>query len=145
MTNSVLHGGPPVVVAVDCDEDALQVRVRDGSRDLPAPRDAAQGDENGRGLALVAEMSDDWGVDPEARRQARLVRHPLTRTCDGEASGADASPSSCGWSTRLAPRAFLLGLGLPRDAGLVEASPRAIDPSTIWLDGAETAAAALES
>jgi anti-sigma regulatory factor (Ser/Thr protein kinase) len=65
VTNSVLHGGPPVVVAVDCDEDTLQVRVRDGSTALPAPRNAAQGDENGRGLALVAEMSADWGVDTE--------------------------------------------------------------------------------
>jgi anti-sigma regulatory factor (Ser/Thr protein kinase) len=65
VTNSVLHGGPPVVVAVDCDEDTLQVRVRDGSPALPAPRNAAQGDENGRGLALVAEMSADWGVDTE--------------------------------------------------------------------------------
>jgi anti-sigma regulatory factor (Ser/Thr protein kinase) len=66
VSNSVLHGGPPVVVAVDCDENALQVRVRDGSRDLPAPHDAAPGDENGRGLALVAEMSAEWGVDTEA-------------------------------------------------------------------------------
>ena len=65
VTNSVLHGGPPVVVAVDCDEATLQVRVRDGSPALPAPRDAASGDENGRGLALVAEMSADWGVDTE--------------------------------------------------------------------------------
>ena len=65
VTNSVLHGGPPVVVAVDCDEATLQVRVRDGSPALPAPRDAAHGDENGRGLALVAEMSADWGVDTE--------------------------------------------------------------------------------
>jgi anti-sigma regulatory factor (Ser/Thr protein kinase) len=65
VTNSVLHGGPPVVVAVDCTEHALQVRVRDGSPDLPFPRAAQQADENGRGLALVAAMSDDWGVDPE--------------------------------------------------------------------------------
>jgi anti-sigma regulatory factor (Ser/Thr protein kinase) len=65
VTNSVLHGGPPVVVAVDCDEATLQVRVRDGSPALPTPRDAAQGDEGGRGLALVAQMSADWGVDTE--------------------------------------------------------------------------------
>jgi anti-sigma regulatory factor (Ser/Thr protein kinase) len=64
VTNSVLHGGPPVVVAVDCTEDSLQVRVRDGSSELPARREAAQTDEGGRGLALVAEMSADWGVDP---------------------------------------------------------------------------------
>jgi anti-sigma regulatory factor (Ser/Thr protein kinase) len=65
VTNSVLHGGPPVVVAVDCDEDTLEVRVRDGSSALPTRRDAGQVDESGRGLALVAEMSSDWGVDPE--------------------------------------------------------------------------------
>ncbi len=64
VTNSVLHGGPPVVVAVDCAEDSLQVRVRDGSSELPARRDAKQTDESGRGLALVAEMSADWGVAP---------------------------------------------------------------------------------
>jgi anti-sigma regulatory factor (Ser/Thr protein kinase) len=64
VTNSVLHGGPPVVVAVDCTEDSLQVRVRDGSSELPARRDAEETDESGRGLALVAEMSADWGVDP---------------------------------------------------------------------------------
>ena len=69
VTNSVLHGGPPVVVAVDCDEATLQVRVRDGSPTMPAPRDAASGDENGRGLALVAEMSADWGVDTEEDRK----------------------------------------------------------------------------
>ena len=65
VTNSVLHGGPPVVVGVDCNGNELQVRVRDGSPAMPAPRSAQQSDEHGRGLALVAEMSADWGVDPE--------------------------------------------------------------------------------
>lgn len=65
VTNSVLHGGPPVVVAVDCDEETLHVRVRDGSTRMPEPRDALQADENGRGLALVATMSDAWGVETE--------------------------------------------------------------------------------
>jgi hypothetical protein len=53
------------VVAVDCNGDELQIRVRDGSPAMPAPRAAQQNDEGGRGLALVAEMSADWGVDPE--------------------------------------------------------------------------------
>lgn len=65
VTNSVQHSGPPLVVAVDCDGERLQVRVRDGSHDVPSPREAAQGDENGRGLALVAALSDEWGIDPE--------------------------------------------------------------------------------
>lgn len=65
VTNSVLHGGPPVVVAVDCDGEALQVRVRDGSPTLPERRDAGQDAEGGRGLELVANLSAAWGVDPE--------------------------------------------------------------------------------
>jgi anti-sigma regulatory factor (Ser/Thr protein kinase) len=64
VTNSVLHGGPPVVVAVECDGDALQVRVRDGSTSLPERRHALHGDEGGRGLELVASLSAAWGVDP---------------------------------------------------------------------------------
>ncbi len=65
VTNAVLHGGPPLVVAVDCDGERLQVRVRDGSHETPRPRAADKADESGRGLALVAAMSDDWGVDPD--------------------------------------------------------------------------------
>ena len=65
VTNSVLHGGPPLVVAVECDGTSMQVRVRDGSSELPEPREAERSAESGRGLALVAAVSDDWGVDPE--------------------------------------------------------------------------------
>jgi anti-sigma regulatory factor (Ser/Thr protein kinase) len=63
VTNSVLHGGPPVVVEVDCDGNVLQVRVRDGSPELPNHRQAGQTDESGRGLALVDTLSSAWGVD----------------------------------------------------------------------------------
>jgi anti-sigma regulatory factor (Ser/Thr protein kinase) len=66
VTNSLQHGGPPLVVAVDCDDETLQVRVRDGSSTRPTPRDAAHADESGRGLALVSTLSADWGVDPDA-------------------------------------------------------------------------------
>lgn len=65
VTNSVLHGGPPVVVAVDCDGTALQVRVRDGSAQLPVRREADLSAENGRGMALLQDISAEWGVDPQ--------------------------------------------------------------------------------
>ena len=66
VTNSVLHGGPPIVLAVDCDGDGLHVRVRDGSPSLPAPRAASPGDENGRGMTLVELLTSTWGAHPVA-------------------------------------------------------------------------------
>ena len=63
VTNSVLHGGPPVVVAAECDGAALRVRVRDGSPELPVPRSAGPDAEGGRGLDLVRRISEEWGVE----------------------------------------------------------------------------------
>lgn len=31
---------------------------------MPAPRDAPDDAEGGRGLGLVGMLADDWGVDP---------------------------------------------------------------------------------
>ena len=36
VTNAVLHGGPPILLAIECDNTSLHVRVRDGSPTLPA-------------------------------------------------------------------------------------------------------------
>jgi anti-sigma regulatory factor (Ser/Thr protein kinase) len=64
VTNAVRYGGPPIVLAVDCDGAALHVRVRDGGASMPAPRRAAAGEESGRGMSLVDLLSSTWGVDP---------------------------------------------------------------------------------
>lgn len=66
VTNAVLHGGPPLVVEVDCDEVSLQVRVRDGGTALPVQREAGDDAESGRGMRLLEVLSDDWGVEPSA-------------------------------------------------------------------------------
>ncbi len=66
VTNSVLHGGPPIVLAIECTDDRLHVRVRDGSATLPTPRVATDTEENGRGLSLVDLLTDTWGVEPVA-------------------------------------------------------------------------------
>ena len=66
VTNSVVYGGPPIVIAVDCDTTTgLQVRVRDGSKKLPEPRDGGLMEEGGRGLSLLDTLSDEWGVEVE--------------------------------------------------------------------------------
>lgn len=66
ITNSVLHGGPPIVLAIDCDGESLRVRVRDGSSATPLAAEADGDAESGRGLSLVQLISDTWGVKPVA-------------------------------------------------------------------------------
>ena len=66
VTNSVLHGGPPIVLAIECDGEGLHVRVRDGSSVAPTAASAGQDDESGRGLSLVQLISSTWGVEPVA-------------------------------------------------------------------------------
>ncbi len=65
VTNAVRHGGPPVVLAVDCDSCGLEVRVRDGSSTLPVPRPAAPDAEDGRGFLLLDILSERWGIEAE--------------------------------------------------------------------------------
>lgn len=66
VTNSVRYGGPPIVLAIECDGEGLHVRVRDGSQDLPRPTQADLEDEGGRGLTLVELLTTTWGVEPVA-------------------------------------------------------------------------------
>ena len=65
ITNSVRHGGPPIVLALECDGDVLRARVRDGNPALPTPiTPSLASDEGGRGMSLVEVLTDTWGVDP---------------------------------------------------------------------------------
>lgn len=68
VANAIRHGQPPIIVAVECDETHdLVVRVRDMSPDPIVPRQADASAEDGRGLAIVDILSDEWGVEPDSR------------------------------------------------------------------------------
>ncbi|MFB9377002.1 ATP-binding protein [Kineococcus gynurae] len=70
VTNAVQHGSPPVTVALDCDpETGATIRVHDGGDAGPRLTTAVPEDTSGRGVALVAAVSADWGVqrDPQGR------------------------------------------------------------------------------
>lgn len=67
MTNAYLHAKVPgreIHAHAMLDGDLLRVAVEDADNTLPAPREAGPDDEGGRGLALVAAISDDWGARP---------------------------------------------------------------------------------
>jgi anti-sigma regulatory factor (Ser/Thr protein kinase) len=59
--NAVKHAGTPFEVVVDTDGIA-RVEVEDQSLMPPVPKHAAPTDTSGRGLALVGQLCDRWGV-----------------------------------------------------------------------------------
>jgi anti-sigma regulatory factor (Ser/Thr protein kinase) len=65
MGNAVEHSGSRLVrVIVSLSEEGrIRVAVVDKSRTRPAPRTASDDDEDGRGLAVVQALADQWGTD----------------------------------------------------------------------------------
>jgi anti-sigma regulatory factor (Ser/Thr protein kinase) len=71
MANAVTHGKQDetafVLLAIACDAAGLRVEVHDASPELPVPNVSlldeatATTAEEGRGLLLVAALSDEWG------------------------------------------------------------------------------------
>ncbi len=66
----------------------LEVRVTDGGAgDGPQPRDVGVDSVDGRGLAIVAALADDWGVDRDGLGQSVWAQLSAPRpTDDGPAA-----------------------------------------------------------
>lgn len=56
------------------DRTALLIEVFDTVPGKPERRDAATGDENGRGLAIVEALSETWGSHPHPRGKIVYAR-----------------------------------------------------------------------
>ncbi|KAA6210762.1 SpoIIE family protein phosphatase [Streptomyces filamentosus] len=67
MTNALMHtdGGAILTLRIlPGAERRLRVEVEDRSSALPRRREAGEAGVSGRGLLLVDQLSDDWGVEP---------------------------------------------------------------------------------
>jgi anti-sigma regulatory factor (Ser/Thr protein kinase) len=62
-TNAMLHAATSFKVSLYAFQETLLLEVEDGSRDGPSLVAAEVLDTNGRGLAIVNLLSQDWGVD----------------------------------------------------------------------------------
>lgn len=65
-TNALVHGAPPgrgfLLRLLPCG-DGVRVEVHDSGDGVPAvPQAPDRSDESGRGLLLVSELADKWGV-----------------------------------------------------------------------------------
>ncbi|WP_046508631.1 ATP-binding protein [Streptomyces odonnellii] len=78
VTNALVHTEQGAVVTATVADSRLRVEVRDFVASLPAPQatsgalpPVAEDATNGRGLALVRSLADDWGV--RARPLGKVV------------------------------------------------------------------------
>ncbi|MGW1816008.1 ATP-binding protein [Streptomyces sp. NPDC002125] len=68
-TNALVHGTVSdhgFLVRLEIEDDVVCLEVHDSRRRRLRPRQAASTDLSGRGLTLVAELSDEWGVRDRA-------------------------------------------------------------------------------
>lgn len=65
VTNAVMHGAGDIELRLDLADGALSVCVCDGGRAEPQRRGPGTTAEGGRGLALVAMLTQDWGFRPD--------------------------------------------------------------------------------
>jgi anti-sigma regulatory factor (Ser/Thr protein kinase) len=64
VSNALRYGGEVVRVSLDRRARSVLVSVVDTSPILPSAHAAADDDEHGRGLRLVAAVSTRWGAEP---------------------------------------------------------------------------------
>ncbi len=64
VANVVRHAHTTMEFTVGLRDGRMWLTVRDGSRRLPRPADPGVKDAGGRGLRLVRELTDSWGVLP---------------------------------------------------------------------------------
>ncbi len=76
VTNALLHAGTPIHVSAWLEGRALSVEVSDGSQHLPVRRRYAPTAGTGRGMLMLEEMVDEWGVSRHG--QGKTVWFHLT-------------------------------------------------------------------
>jgi two-component sensor histidine kinase len=71
VANAVAHGrGPSIRLTVTCPEQKLvRLAVTDNSLGKPQVTESGPHDESGRGLQIVAALSQRWGVDFRPRHK----------------------------------------------------------------------------
>jgi anti-sigma regulatory factor (Ser/Thr protein kinase) len=85
VANAVRHAPPTASESIEVswdfsdesEPDSLVIRVQDGSHDAPEQRTVTETSPYGRGLAIVAALAADWGVEPTGTGKSVWARVPL--------------------------------------------------------------------
>jgi anti-sigma regulatory factor (Ser/Thr protein kinase) len=71
VANVVTHVGSPMTLRVCRTPSTMRVEIDDPSTEVPVVRHPDQADEHGRGVLLVDQLANAWGVEP--RRDGKTV------------------------------------------------------------------------
>lgn len=80
VTNAIVHGAEPMDVTTIVEPDALRVLVKDASpADPELSESASAGSTGGRGLMIVANLTDRWGWERAEQGDGKTVWFELRR------------------------------------------------------------------
>jgi len=83
-TNAVRHAGSAFVIRIEQLPDRIHIEVEDDGGGQPVVRSPGPYDTSGRGLQIVEELADEWGVIPREGTEGKIVwaTIPLRTTHD---------------------------------------------------------------
>jgi anti-sigma regulatory factor (Ser/Thr protein kinase) len=94
-TNSVRHARSDFELAILLTPRKIRVEVSDHGQGRPVPRSPTTREQSGRGLQIVLELSDAWGVTPSAN--GKLVWFALqlhARAAEHKSRSTASSPKA---------------------------------------------------
>jgi anti-sigma regulatory factor (Ser/Thr protein kinase) len=89
-TNCVRHAGTGFTVDVETTPTRLRVAVSDEGGGTPAPRSPEPSEPTGRGLLLVRELSDEWGIASSGDRAGKSVWFTMALSAASDRAMQDA-------------------------------------------------------
>lgn len=91
VSNAILHAGTTIHVVIRLGDEYVRVEVQDGNARDPSPRHYSTMATTGRGLLLVEELAERWGVLSPAPGPGKTVWFELARAASGKAHAGRTS------------------------------------------------------